>query len=223
MNGKYYTRALVDTGCLSYGTVSQAFAERSRMMRIEIHPRSLQETKSTVKGAITEVAYGDIDLDGFKQSQVYFYVIPGQYEDVILGLGWMKDQRAVPDPSTMELRIGDEGFAVQIRGESEAPGTMDLHGQTAQVFTALVRRARKEGHQAARERGRAQSSPNELRVFTASMEDIEKALAPKPKVNLHTAIPPQYREFIGLFDKKEADRLPPSPWNRPYDRAGKGR
>ncbi len=124
------------------------------MMRIEIHPRSLKRPRSTVKGAITEVAYGDIDLDGFKQSQVYFYVVPGQYEDVILGLGWMKDQRVVANPSTMELHIGDEGFAIRIRGESEAPGTMDLRGQMARVFTALVRRARKEGHQAASGEGR---------------------------------------------------------------------
>ena len=39
----------------------------------------------TVKGAIREVAYADTNIDGHKLNYVFFYVIPNQEDDVILG------------------------------------------------------------------------------------------------------------------------------------------
>ena len=76
INGIYYTRALVDTGCLCYATISQALARRLRLLRIPITPRDLEQVNTTTKGAITHVVYADIDIDGHKQKRVFFYVIP---------------------------------------------------------------------------------------------------------------------------------------------------
>lgn len=48
-----------------------------------------------------------------------------------------------------------------------------------------------------------------VQCFAASMADIEKALAPKKKVDLKKTLPEQYQEFVRLFEPKEADKLPP--------------
>jgi len=41
MNGIYYILALIDSGCLCYGTVSRSFANRSEIIRIDVTPRRL--------------------------------------------------------------------------------------------------------------------------------------------------------------------------------------
>ena len=65
INGICFARTLIDTGCLAYGTVSQRFARKWRLKRIPITPRPLTELISTTASAISEVAYIDIDLDGY--------------------------------------------------------------------------------------------------------------------------------------------------------------
>jgi hypothetical protein len=47
-----------------------------------------------------------------------------------------------------------------------------------------------------------------------TLQDIEKALAPKVTVDPREKLPKEYHEFLDVFSKKEADKLPP---HRPYD------
>jgi hypothetical protein len=76
INGIHYTKALVDSGCLCFATISLMLANRLRLPRIPITPRDLAQVNVTVKGAIREVAYADTDIDGHKLNRVFFYVIP---------------------------------------------------------------------------------------------------------------------------------------------------
>ena len=46
-------------------------------------------------------------------------------------------------------------------------------------------------------------------VFAASMADINKALAKKTYTDPRFRLPKQYHEFLNVFDRKEADKLPP--------------
>ena len=45
-------------------------------------------------------------------------------------------------------------------------------------------------------------------VFTVSLRDIEQALRPKPTVDPATILPKQYHQFLSVFNKSEADKLP---------------
>jgi hypothetical protein len=45
----------------------------------------------------------------------------------------------------------------------------------------------------------------EMEVFTVTMQNIEKALNPKPTVNLSILLPEKYHEFLHLFSRKTAD------------------
>src|SRR6266516_4682648 len=97
----------MDSGCLAYGPVSERFARKWRLERIPIVPRPLTELMSTTKGAISEVAYMDIDLDGHQQRRVFLYVIPNQQDyDIVLGYPWMITQNVTLIPGRAELKIG---------------------------------------------------------------------------------------------------------------------
>ncbi len=85
INGIHYTKALVDSGCLYFATISLSLASRLRLPCILITPRDLAQVNVIVKGAIREVAYADTDIDGHKLNRVFFYVIPDQEDNIILG------------------------------------------------------------------------------------------------------------------------------------------
>jgi predicted aspartyl protease len=169
INGVFYTKAMIDTGCLSYGTISKALVRRLRLPRIPITPRDLEQVKTVIKKAITHVTYLAMDIDGHKQKRVFFYIIPNQAEDVILGKLWMRAQQVEIAPARNEIRIGSSGLVVKERSWDEGVN-FPVQQHMASIFMGLVRQARKS---------RASDRTGGLQVFAASFADIEKALAPK--------------------------------------------
>jgi predicted aspartyl protease len=131
INGNHYTKALVDSGCLCFSTISLSLANHLRLPRISITPRDLAQVNVTVKGAIREVAYADTDIDGHKLNRVFFYVIPDQEDDVILGRPWMDAEEVTISPSRGELTIGTSGLIVKERSQGESPTLpIELYRQT---------------------------------------------------------------------------------------------
>ncbi|KAK2050976.1 hypothetical protein LY76DRAFT_529431, partial [Colletotrichum caudatum] len=78
------TYALVDSRCLTYTTISQAYARKLRLPRIQIKPRALETVNGVIPDAITAVAYAGIDINGYKRDRLFFYIVPNQTKDVIL-------------------------------------------------------------------------------------------------------------------------------------------
>lgn len=107
VNGIHYTRALVDSGCLCFATISRSFARWLRLTRIPLTPRDLVQVNATARNVIREVAYADIDTDGHKLNRVFFYDIPDQEDDVMLGRPWMDAEKVTISPSEWELTFGN--------------------------------------------------------------------------------------------------------------------
>lgn len=61
---------------------------------------------------------------------------------------------------------------------------------------------------------RARRASEGYTVFAVTLQDIEKALASKVTIDPREKLPKEYYEFLDVFSKKEADKLPP---HRPYD------
>ena len=139
INGIHYTRALVDTGCLCFATISRALAQRLHLPRIEITPRDLTQVNITVKDAIKHVSYADIDIDGYKLKRVFFYLVPNQEDDVILGRPWMNAERVTISPAKGELTIGTLGLTVRERSRGKETA-FPLSQHISSVFGALVKR-----------------------------------------------------------------------------------
>jgi hypothetical protein len=85
LNTFHYTKALIDSGCFCFASISQYLCNKLRLPPISIAPRQLEGFTSATVGQITEVTYADIDIDGYKRRKVFFYVIPHQTDDIILG------------------------------------------------------------------------------------------------------------------------------------------
>jgi predicted aspartyl protease len=119
INGIFYTKAMIDSGCLCYGTISEALVRRLHLPRIPITPRDLEQVKTVVKGAIKHVTYLALDIDGHKRRRVFFYVVPDQGEDVILGRPWMQAEQVEIAPARNEILIGSSGLVVKERSFNE--------------------------------------------------------------------------------------------------------
>ena len=115
LNRENYTTAFVDCGCLTYAMMSEAFARKTRLPRIPITPRDLAQVNITVKGAIKSVTFADIDIDGYRKRRVFFFVIPNQDDDVILGKTWMEEEDVTLQPAKGLLHIGSQDHWVKER------------------------------------------------------------------------------------------------------------
>ena len=71
---------------------------------------------------------------------------------------------------------------------------MEIHQVSAQSFKVWMDR-RKKSHS--------------VQIFTASMQDIEKALEVKHYSNPREKLPKQYHAWLEVFERKKADTLPP--------------
>jgi predicted aspartyl protease len=195
INGIHYTKALVDCGCICFATINERFANRLRLPRIPITPRDLKQVNVVIRKAISAVTYADVDIDGYKLKRVFFYVIPRQEDDVILGLPWMEAERVTISPATRELTIGTIGLVVKESSYYDKR-SVPLSQQMSVVFGAIVRRARRNG-------------TYKTEIFTASLKDIEKALAPKRHSDPKEKLPQHYHKCLPLFSRTTADTLPP--------------
>lgn len=197
INREYYSTALIDSGCLCYGTIADALTRKLRLPRIPIIPRTLEQVNVSSPGAIRHVTYIDMDIDGYRKKRVFLYIVVGQGDEVILGRTWMDEEDVTIQPARGQLYIGSYNHWVNER-DPKSFQRPNLPGLTSAVFAGLVRRARKQ-------KGKHDS----LRVFSASLLDIEKALAPKKRSDPREKLPEHYHEFLRVFDQKLADQLPP--------------
>ncbi|KJZ68382.1 hypothetical protein HIM_12228 [Hirsutella minnesotensis 3608] len=197
INREYFTTAFVDCGCLCYGTISERLARKLHLPRIPIKPRALEQVNTFSPEAICAVTYFDFDIDGYQKKRAFFYVVRDQTDPVILGKKWLNQEDVTLRLSQNLLHIGTHDHWVKGRDPKEEE-RCNIRGQAAFVFAGMVRRARKFKH---RDDG--------LRIFSASLVDIERALAPRKKSDPREKLPPHYHEYLSVFDRDQADQLPP--------------
>ena len=185
----YNATALIDSGCLCYALVNKRFADRNHLERFSVPPRKIQGIDGQAS-QITEVVRWTFRMHGHKES-AYAYVVDMPGEDVVLGKGWLDHRRVTINLAKKTLYIHSAG--VRVRTEEGRKKPSGLQQVSAAAFAALARR----------------KGLSEVRVFAASIADIDKALQPKKKIDVRAMLPSQYQEFYELFNPKEADRLPP--------------
>lgn len=123
---------------------------------------------------------------------MFFYIVPRLSGcDLMLGSPWIVQEKAVLDQSERTITFKDTGLVVKQATDLPSPQGK-LIGASA--FSYLLRNREKKGYQ----------------VFTASLADINKALQEKPPTDIQARLPSWVDpRWTRLFDKKEADKLPP--------------
>jgi hypothetical protein len=193
VNGVANARTLADTGCGTYSAVSYSYAVKHRLQRMPIKPRTIRGYDGT-PCMISEIARYSIWMDGHEQT-MWSYVLPKiDGSHIVLGLPWMVDQKVLPCPHRSQLIFVDSGITVT---SDEANRTKINMKQISANAFQMWRRVQKRG-----KRGTIQ-------IFAASMKDIDKALRHKTYTDPRTKLPKRYHEFLPLFDRGEADKLPP--------------
>jgi transposase InsO family protein len=192
INKKRFIIAFVDSGCLCLASVSQRFSQRKDIRRISIPPRRLEQVVNDPDPPqITEIAAFRADFDGLEED-LYAYIIPGQREDLILGKGWLKRHDASIRPAKEEVKI-----------RLPAPLTLRTRGTNPKLKEVSPNALRAYRARACR------SKNQDLGIFSATLEDIEKALRPKTYRDPREECPDWLRPVLGAFDRKKAAQLPP--------------
>ncbi|KAF5197506.1 Pol-like protein, partial [Thalictrum thalictroides] len=148
----------------------------------------------------------ELDIDGYRKI-LYAYIIPKLAHDLILGKPWMEREDVVyhAKQHSMEIREATiDGQPLQVREKSlhedndqAMNSEPNIKCLSAGVFLATVRRARKVNSEVSQ-------------IFTITLADIQKALAPEKKniMNLDK-LPFKYSKYSDLFNKELGDKLPP--------------
>ena len=64
VNGEQVSRTLADTGCTTYGMISEHFARKHQLERIPIRPRAINDYKGPTDDCIKEVAKISLNVGG---------------------------------------------------------------------------------------------------------------------------------------------------------------
>lgn len=193
INGEYFARTLIDTGTLSYGLCDSRFAQKHSLERIKIAPRQVEGFDAIRKSIIDEVAVVRSDINGYEEQRTFLYVVPrlASY-DIILGLPWAKQHNVVW--KTRKEMFEFAGTGITVRNEALYPmPKLDIKSISANAFTMHMR-------------GKGRKN---VQSFAVSLADVQKALKTKVHPNPKDVLPPQYHDFLDVFDRKKADLLPP--------------
>src|SRR5208282_3656250 len=194
INDQTFAKALIDTGCMSYGLCNSKFATKNNLQHLQISPREIQGFDGCA-GQINEVVCVSMDIEGHYEDHVFLYVVSNLVDyDLILGMPWYAGQDARIDAPRREMTINSTGVIVKNVARSTKKETMECAQVSAVSFHGWTKRSRKN---------------KDIQVFSASMADINKALAVRPKRDPKALLPKQYHEFLNVFDSTEADKLPP--------------
>lgn len=196
VNGTFLS-GLVDNGCLCYSSISERVFQSLKLPRISIPARYLQSAAGQPQIFITSITWADIDIDGHKQ-RCYFYVVPGQHYDIIMGQPWMEDMDVQVTPRGGYLDIRTTSTRVRNRFKNHIGPKINVSQITqvmASTFVGEVKRCRKE--------------KRVTDISAVSLADIEKALHPKPKSDPKEKLPAHYHQWLQAFNRQLADILPP--------------
>lgn len=197
VNDTSFANALVDTGCLSYGLCDSRFAQKNNLKRIPIKPREVTGFDGKVSSSVDEVAVITLDLEGYRETRVFCYVLPIGHYDMILGMPWIIAQDARINGPRSEMRIGVTGTIVRSK---EAFFGMQTSGLQPMEVSAT---SLQHWHQKQRKK------PENIQVFAASMADINKALRVKQHTDPATKLPQHFHEFLDVFSYQKSEQLPP--------------
>ena len=181
--------ALVDSGNLSLATVSMRTAVRCKATILPIHPRPVTQVVYQIdppvinRFAILNICYGGLN------EKLYAYILPDQGEDLILGQGWLIRHDASTRPARNEVLIRLP-FPLTLTATDKTSDTADISARAVRIYRARAMRT------------------GSVRIFSATLHDIEKALRTKVYTDPRVNCPDWLLPVVDAFDRKKAAQLP---------------
>ena len=211
--------ALIDSGASAHGFINSKFAHDNKF---ELHklscPRSLKVFDGTdsVSGHITHLAKTTLDINGHFETMLLF-VTPLAYFDLVLGLPWLEHHspRINWKEGTLDFNHPrccnhSRNFPATVSSLSQKIIKERREKESKRKSAALL----VDFESCSTEDFGKSFLKSDHRIMAASIEDIREALREKPFVDPAEKLPGIYHDYLPVFSKVEADKLPP---HRPSD------
>jgi transposase InsO family protein len=188
----------MDDGCNTYAIIEEQAARKAGLLRFRLsRPVNAASYSDQLAGVIKEAALIKIlDVGGGKSRRVFAYIVPkivGEHQ-LILGRPWRIAEDALVDSVKEELHIKKTGVIIRNKELSKARQEPAPKQLSANSFQYYIKKANRN---------------TSTQIFAISTADIDKALRGKPKEDPKTKLPSWLQDCTKLFDRKEADSLPP--------------
>jgi len=194
VNSDCYASTMIDSGNLVFAMISPIFAKKARLQCMKIAPRKVIGIEGS--GQIDQVARFKFNIDGY-QDYGWGYIAnqhPGF--DIILGKPWMDKRKVTIAPFKQSIYVHSTGQRIRLQARNGKPQQDGLRPReiSAVAYVSWIQRSKTD---------------STVKVFAASMADIQKALAPKAKVDHEALVPEAHKDRTWIFDPKTASAQAP--------------
>jgi len=220
-NQEIPTHALIDCGATGIAFMDQDFARHHQIPLQELKEKKQVEVidgRPIESGDITHIAKVGMKIQEHKEQLPMFITKLGHYP-IVLGIPWLRLHDVAVLFASNTVTFGSQyctthshDTSVTVQGVTEEPPEPVY--QVKNIFEPKIRPLRPFRGDIAMLNGTLffrTVKRGKLTLFKASLYDINKAIEAKDLKErpLEEIIPEQYHEFLPLFNKVLADRLPP--------------
>lgn len=205
--------ALVDTGASGFAFVSQSMSDRLNLQKLPLRsPIALVGFEGNRGSQITHQVIVPLSLENHSEKINAFVIEKSKY-DIILGLPWLEEHAPLIDWKNHTITFGESCL---IKGCCKFKTTVPYintptiypHSTSNTSATQCPNRAPKTNIS---HLNNAVIQPADFKIRLANIA-IPKDANPKDY------LPPQYHDFLDVFDRDKANTLPPHrPWDHPID------
>ena len=147
---------------------------------------------------------------GVHHKEVSLFVSPGLYYDMILGMLWLQKHRPHIDWTNISIIFkSDHCCSVCLQSNNGYPISLDLEAKTSAKKSHSPKTIPATPIPINAAAFSLLAAKPDYQMFSVSLRDIEQALKLKKCVDPATVLPPQYHEFLNIFSKDDANKLPP--------------
>jgi len=215
------THALIDCGATGIAFMDQDFARHHEVPLKELKEKrqvKVIDGRTIESGDITHLAEVIMDIQDHKERIPMFITKLGHYP-IVLGIPWLRLHDVAVRFASNTVTFGSQycithcqSTPVTVQGVTEEPPEPVY--EEKRFWTADIRKPRPFRGNIVMLNGASffrTVKQGKLTIFKASLYDINKAIEAKDlkEEPLERVIPKQYHEFLLLFSKVLADRLPP--------------
>jgi hypothetical protein len=215
------TNALIDCGATGIEFMDQYFARHHEVPLKELKEKRQVEVidgRTIESGDITHLAEVRMNVQDHKEWIQMFVTKLGHYP-IVLGIPWLRLHDVAVRFASNTVTFGSQYCVnhchealVTVQGVTEEPPEPVYEEKI--LWTADIRKPRPFRNNIVMLNGASffrTVKRGKLAIFKASLYDINKAIEAKDLKErpLEEVIPKQYHEFLPLFSKALADRLPP--------------
>ena len=207
---------MIDSGATARTFIDLEFARKNQLPLTQldvVRDVNIADGRPVISGAITHCVRSSMRISRHSE-KVSLLATTLSSPPVVLGRPWLICHNPSIDWKRNELQFNPE-CASHLEGSAldVVPGVLpsqsppqtlestvystpdgplpplDVHSISAPAFQVL---SRKKDHE----------------IFSISLEDIDKALAPKQRIDPRTKVPKEYHHLIKVFNHQEAQKLP---------------